>query len=53
MLLVAGLAMGAGEVVGAGIGSRMVVRKGVRFIRPVFVTMVILTTLKLLYNRFF
>jgi uncharacterized membrane protein YfcA len=53
VLLVAGLAMGAGEVVGAGIGSRMVVRKGVRFIRPVFVTMVILTTLKLLYNRFF
>ena len=26
---------------------------GVRFIRPVFVTMVILTTLKLLYYRFF
>jgi len=25
----------------------------VKFIRPVFVTMVILTTLKLLYNRFF
>lgn len=27
--------------------------RGVKFIRPVFVTMVILTTLKLLYNRFF
>ena len=53
VLIGAGLVMGAGEVVGAGIGSRMVVRKGVRFIRPVFVTMVILTTLKLLYNRFF
>ncbi len=53
VLFVAGLAMGAGEVLGAGIGSRMVVRRGVRFIRPVFVTMVILTTLKLLYNRFF
>ena len=49
----AGLVMGAGEVVGAAIGSRMVVRRGVKFIRPVFVTMVILTTLKLIYNRFF
>jgi uncharacterized membrane protein YfcA len=53
VLFGAGLAMGAGEVVGAAIGSSMVVRKGVRFIRPVFVTMVILTTLKLLFNRFF
>jgi len=53
VLFGAGLAMGAGEVLGAGIGSRMVVRRGVKFIRPVFVTMVILTTLKLLYNRFF
>jgi uncharacterized membrane protein YfcA len=49
----AGLAMALGEVLGAGIGSRMVVRRGVRFIRPAFVTMVILTTLKLLYDRFF
>jgi len=53
VLFGAGLAMAAGEVIGAGIGSRMVVRRGARFIRPVFVTMVILTTLKLLYNRFF
>ena len=53
VLLGAGLAMGVGEVLGAGIGSRMVVRKGVKFIRPIFVTMVILTTIKLLYSRFF
>ena len=53
VLFGAGLAMGAGEVLGAGIGSRMVVRRGVKFIRPVFVSMVILTTLKLLYSRFF
>jgi len=31
----------------------MVIRKGVKFIRPVFVTMVILTTLKLLVDRLF
>lgn len=53
VLFGAGLTMGVGEVIGAGIGSRMVVKRGVRFIRPVFVIMVILTTLKLLYNRFF
>jgi uncharacterized membrane protein YfcA len=53
VLFGAGLAMGVGEVVGAAIGSRMVIRKGVKFIRPIFVTMVILTTLKLLYSRFF
>jgi uncharacterized membrane protein YfcA len=52
VLIGAGLAMGAGEVVGAAIGSRMVVRRGVRFIRPVFVTMAVVTALKLLYNRF-
>lgn len=53
VLFGAGLAMGVGEVLGAAVGSRMVVRKGVKFIRPVFVTMVILTTLKLLYSRYF
>jgi len=53
VLLGAGLAMGMGEIAGAALGSRMVVRRGVRFIRPVFVTMVIATTLKLIYNRFF
>jgi len=52
VLFGAGLAMGAGEIIGAAVGSRMVIRRGVKFIRPVFVTMVILTTLKLLYNRF-
>jgi len=53
VLFGAGLAMGLGEIAGAAVGSRMVVRRGVKFIRPIFVTMVIATTLKLLYNRFF
>ena len=52
VLVGAGFAMGAGEIFGAAIGSRMVVRRGVRFIRPIFVTMAVLTALKLLYNRF-
>ena len=49
----AGIVMGAGQILGSRIGSGMVIRRGVKFIRPIFVTMVILTTLNLLYNRFF
>ncbi len=43
--------MAAGQVIGARIGSGMVVRKGVAIIKPIFLTIVILTTLKLLYAR--
>ena len=46
----AGLAMAAGEVIGARIGSRMVVKKGTSLIRPIYITIVVATTLKLLYN---
>ncbi|MGA9118068.1 MAG: TSUP family transporter [Bacteroidota bacterium] len=45
------ISMAAGQILGARIGAGMVVRRGVRLIRPIFVTIVILTTLKLLYNR--
>jgi uncharacterized protein len=48
-----GAVMAVGQVVGSRIGSGMVLRRGARFIRPIFVTMVILTTLKLLANRYF
>jgi uncharacterized membrane protein YfcA len=48
----AGISMGIGQVVGAKIGSGLAIRKGVKFIRPIFITVVILTTLKLLYSRF-
>lgn len=49
----AGLVMAAGQILGSRIGSGMVIRRGAKFIRPIFVTMVILTTIKLLQNRFF
>ncbi len=49
----AGIAMAVGQILGARIGAGLVIQKGVRFIRPVFITMVILTTIKLLYDRFF
>jgi uncharacterized membrane protein YfcA len=48
---VAGLLMGAGQGVGAWLGSHMVITRGTRFIRPVFLTMVTLVTLKLIWDN--
>lgn len=48
----AGLAMGAGQLFGARVGSRMVVRRGTAFIRPIFITVVLVLTAKLLYDGF-
>ena len=50
--LVAGLLMGFGQVVGARMGSRMVIAKGTRLVRPVFLTVVFALTLKLIYSSF-
>jgi uncharacterized protein len=46
-----GLIMGAGEIAGSKIGANLVIKKGAKFIRPVFIAIVILTTLKLIYDR--
>lgn len=46
-----GLTMGAGQFLGARIGSGLVMKKGARFVRPVFLTMVTLTLARLLYLR--
>jgi hypothetical protein len=48
-----GLTMAAGQVIGARLGSRMVLTRGTRLIRPLLIAVVLLTTVKLLYNRFF
>ncbi len=47
-----GLTMGIGQLLGARIGSRMVIARGTRFIRPVFLAVVLLLTLKLLYDSY-
>ena len=47
----AGLLMGVGQWTGARLGSRMVIRKGARFIRPIFVAVVLAITVKLLLSR--
>jgi len=45
-----GLLMGVGQWTGARLGSRLVIRKGARFIRPIFVTVVLAITVKLLLS---
>jgi hypothetical protein len=50
---VAGIAMGCGQWLGARAGSRMVITRGTKFIRPVFLTMVVLITLKVMWDMWF
>lgn len=47
-----GVIMGIGQLIGARIGSRMVIARGTKFIRPVFISVVLFLTLKLLYDDF-
>ena len=47
-----GLTMGLGQLVGARIGSRMVIARGTKFIRPIFLVVVLALTLKLLYEAY-
>ncbi len=53
VLFAVGLLMGLGQIVGAYIGSNMVIKKEVKFIRLFFLTMVGLTLLKLIYSSYF
>ncbi|HEV2694030.1 MAG TPA: TSUP family transporter [Verrucomicrobiae bacterium] len=48
--IVGGIIMGAGQFFGARLGSHMVVTRGTKFIRPIFLTMVVLITLKMIYD---
>lgn len=52
VLLGAGLSMGFGQLLGARLGSRLVIAKGARFIRPIFISMVLALTVKLLYDAY-
>lgn len=46
-----GLVMGAGQFIGARIGARLVVSRGARFIRPVFIVMVLAITARLIWQN--
>jgi uncharacterized protein len=52
VLYTAGLVMGAGQWLGARLGSRMVVTRGTTFIRPIFLTVVLAITAKLLWDTY-
>jgi len=47
-----GLVMGMGQFIGARIGAGMVINRGARFIRPVFITMVLAITAKLIWQNY-
>lgn len=52
VLFWAGLLMGVGQAVGARAGARLVIRKGTRFVRPVFICSVLAVTAKLFWDDF-
>ncbi len=47
----AGLAMAAGQLLGGRLGAHLVMTRGARFIRPLFLTMVTLTLARLLWTN--
>ena len=49
--LAEGLAMAAGEIVGARIGAGLVVKRGARLIRPIFISVALAITAKLLWDQ--
>ena len=51
-VLAAGLIMGLGQFAGARLGAKVVIKRGAGFIRPVFITVVLGITGKLLYENF-
>lgn len=48
----AGLIMAAGQVLGARTGSSLAIKKGARLIKPIFITVVFLTTARLAYQSY-
>jgi uncharacterized membrane protein YfcA len=49
---VEGLVMGAGQFLGARVGSRLVITRGTAFIRPVFISVVLALVGRLIYLNF-
>lgn len=47
-----GFVMGAGQFLGARVGSKLVITRGTAFIRPVFITMVLALVGRLIYQNF-
>jgi len=47
----AGIVMAVGQIAGSKIGANLVIKKGAKFIRPIFITVVVLTLIKIIYDR--
>jgi len=50
--LLAGLTMGVGQLIGARIGAKMVIRRGAKVIRPIFIVVAIAISARLLWQNF-
>jgi len=48
----AGACMGLGQLLGARLGSKVVIRKGTKLIRPIFIVVVLAITARLLWQNF-
>jgi uncharacterized membrane protein YfcA len=53
VLFPVGLTMAVGQIIGARMGSGIVVEKGAKFIRPIYLIIVLLTMIKLFYQRYY
>ncbi len=51
VVFTAGIVMAAGQIAGSKIGASLVIKKGAKLIRPIFIGIVILTTLKIIWDR--
>lgn len=51
VVFTAGIVMAAGQIIGSKIGAGLAIKKGAKLIRPIFIGIVILTTLKIIYDR--
>ncbi len=48
-----GVVMGSGQMMGAYLGSRLVIRRGARLVRALLITVIAATILKLVYDTYF
>lgn len=52
IVLIYGIIMAAGQIIGAHLGAKLAVKKGIAIIRPLYIFIVFATITKLLYDRF-
>jgi len=52
LVIIPGFIMGAGEILGATIGSKLVIKNGVKFIKPFFYTIVVIIIISLFYKHY-